>query len=90
MALTTTEVVVMLDVTHYINWDTGDMVTPDTDRRLTKPQAKRLDQLLRGGRPIESVIVSDGGCLGLPKGWASVAFIGGSVMGVAPDGRSHT
>ncbi len=74
----------------YKNWETGDMVTPDTDNRLTKPQAERLNQMLRGGRPIESVIVSDGGCLGLPKGYASVAFIGGSVMGIAPDGRGHT
>jgi hypothetical protein len=80
----------MMNPNEYKNWETGDMVTPDTDNRLTKPQAERLNQMLRGGRPIESVIVSDGGCLGLPKGYASVAFIGGSVMGIAPDGRGHT
>ena len=79
----------MFKTTEYINWETGEKTTPDKDRRLTGAQATKLTTLLKGGRIIESVIVSDGGCLGLPSGWASVAFIGGSVIGVAPDGKGH-
>lgn len=76
--------------TEYMNWETGDMTTPKKDKRLTKAQAKKLTEIMGGWRVIDSVIVSDGGCLGLPKGWASVSFMGGSMMGIAPDGRAHT
>lgn len=74
----------------YIDWETGDMTTPDKDRRLTKAQAKKLNDVMEGFRIVHSVIVSDGGCMGLAKGWASVSFIGGYQMGIAPDGRAHT
>ena len=77
----------MLKSNEYINWETGEMTTPDKDNRLTPAQKQKLNQIMAGFRVIESVIVSDGGCLGLPKGHASVAFIGGSLMGIDLDGR---
>ena len=80
----------MFQTTEYINWETGDKTTPDKAKRLTKKQAERLTAVMKGGRIVDSVVMSDGGCLGLPKGWASVAFLGGYVMGIDPDGRSHT
>ena len=74
----------------YINWDTGEKVTPEKDRRLTKAQAKKLAEVMAGFRIIDSVMISDGGCLVLPKGYASVAFMGGGLMGIDPDGRAST
>jgi len=76
--------------TEYINWDTGEKTTPDKDERLTKEQAEKLTQVMNGGRVVEDVMISDGGCLGLPKGFVSVVFMGGYLMGIAPDGRAST
>lgn len=75
----------------YKNWETGDMTTPDEDQRLTKAQAEKLaDVMTNGFRIVESVVVCEGGCMGLPDGFASVAFEGGYQMGIAPDGRAST
>ena len=80
----------MPKTTEYINWETGDMTTPDKDKRLTKAQAKKLTEVMEGFRIVDSVIVCEGGCMGLPDGFASVSFMGGYQMGIAPDGRSST
>jgi len=73
----------------YQNWTTGEMTTPDKDNRLTPAQKSKLNQIMEGWRIVESVLVSDGGCLGLPKGHVSVAFFGGGLMGIDLDGRGN-
>ena len=79
----------MLAPNEYMNWETGEMTTPDKDKRLTPAQRSKIKQLMSNMRIIESIVVSDGGCLGLPNGWASVAFLGSGVMGIDPDGRGY-
>ena len=78
----------------YMDWASGDMVTLKTDKRLTAAQRKRIAELVDPGhgmgRILDSIVVSDGGCLGLPTGWASVAFVGGYLMGISPEGRAHS
>lgn len=77
--------------TKYKNWETGALTTPQDDKRLTPEQAGRLSDLMaQGGRIVRSVVVSDGGCLGLPKGHASIDFKCGYQMGIAPDGRASS
>ena len=77
--------------TKYKNWESGEMTTPQDDKRLTPAQADRLSDLMaQGGRIVKSVVVSDGGCLGLPSGWASVAFQCGYLMGIDPGGRASS
>lgn len=80
----------MFQATEYINWESGEKTTPYKDERLTKEQADKLTEVMKGGRVVDSVIVCEGGCMGLPDGFASVAFLGGYMMGIAPDGRAHT
>ena len=54
-------------------------------------QADRLSDLMaQGGRIVKSVVVSDGGCLGLPAMYASINFKCGYQMGIAPDGRASS
>jgi hypothetical protein len=78
----------------YMDWVSGDMVTLKTDKRLTAAQRKRIAEIVEPehgmGRILDSIFVSDNGCLGLPTGWASVSFVGGYLMGISPEGRAHS
>ena len=80
----------MFQETEYINWETGEKTTPAKDNRLTPAQREKLTEVMTGFRIVHSVVVCEGGCMGLPDGFASVGFKDGYQMGIAPDGRAST
>jgi len=79
----------------YINFSTGEEVTPDTDNRLTPAQRNKVkfsmsDSLGATVRPIKRIIHCQGPCMGLEEGWVVVDFKDGFRLGIDPDGRGHS